>query len=358
MSAANLEMQSLNNPQSPEEPASSNILRDSRSKKLLVVLTILSVLISCVGIFLFFQNQSLKSQLGLPTFKFPWMRATCSYEGQEYQAGESVPSIDGCNSCSCDESGQVACTDMACEDDLSSDLLIPDPNERSDWQTHTGTGYAISYPPDAEIFQSADASKTTLISSANPEYAIILAVNSQGSACMNGPCDQSREAMVAIDGKDELITLQWPDARGNFTAQAQLTDPNDSSQTITINAEYKDESTLPIITSILSTFSFAQRSILEQSEITLTGTLKSMERPSPEINYDYQLELDTPYFDELNAQGPRNITSIVVVPENESIRQRLASNIGNAVSIEGVIEWGLAETRHLKASKIVVTPDN
>ena len=115
MSAVNLEKQSPNNSLSPGELAADEVVKDAGNKKLLFVLAIFLVIISSLGIFLYFQNQSLKSQLGLPIFKFPWTRVTCTYNGQIYQAGESVPSIDGCNSCSCDESGQVACTDMACE---------------------------------------------------------------------------------------------------------------------------------------------------------------------------------------------------------------------------------------------------
>ena len=39
----------------------------------------------------------------------------CVYEGKRYAAGDSFPSADGCNSCSCSEGGQVACTLRACD---------------------------------------------------------------------------------------------------------------------------------------------------------------------------------------------------------------------------------------------------
>ncbi len=39
---------------------------------------------------------------------------TCLYNGVNYAAGTSFKSTDGCNSCSCDSNGQVACTMMAC----------------------------------------------------------------------------------------------------------------------------------------------------------------------------------------------------------------------------------------------------
>jgi hypothetical protein len=38
----------------------------------------------------------------------------CNYEGEIYDEGESFDAIDDCNTCSCDASGAVACTEMAC----------------------------------------------------------------------------------------------------------------------------------------------------------------------------------------------------------------------------------------------------
>ncbi len=46
----------------------------------------------------------------------------CEYSGRTYMYGESFTSDDGCNSCSCAENGQVACTDMACNVDLPSQI--------------------------------------------------------------------------------------------------------------------------------------------------------------------------------------------------------------------------------------------
>lgn len=40
--------------------------------------------------------------------------AMCSYDGSTYAMGASFPSSDGCNSCSCGENGEVACTLRAC----------------------------------------------------------------------------------------------------------------------------------------------------------------------------------------------------------------------------------------------------
>jgi hypothetical protein len=38
----------------------------------------------------------------------------CTYDGQSYDAGETFPATDGCNSCFCDESGSVGCTEKGC----------------------------------------------------------------------------------------------------------------------------------------------------------------------------------------------------------------------------------------------------
>lgn len=37
----------------------------------------------------------------------------CEYNGKKYNNNDSFPSIDGCNSCGCDN-GQIVCTTMAC----------------------------------------------------------------------------------------------------------------------------------------------------------------------------------------------------------------------------------------------------
>jgi hypothetical protein len=47
---------------------------------------------------------------------------TCEYEGERYEAGETFPAGDGCNTCSCTDDGFVACTLMACVcDDTTPD---------------------------------------------------------------------------------------------------------------------------------------------------------------------------------------------------------------------------------------------
>src|SRR3954463_6573387 len=40
--------------------------------------------------------------------------STCTYQGKTYSHGASVPSNDDCNTCTCTNSGQIACTAKAC----------------------------------------------------------------------------------------------------------------------------------------------------------------------------------------------------------------------------------------------------
>lgn len=40
---------------------------------------------------------------------------SCIYAGQTYQVGDSFPAQDGCNTCSCEPDGNVACTLLGCD---------------------------------------------------------------------------------------------------------------------------------------------------------------------------------------------------------------------------------------------------
>lgn len=41
--------------------------------------------------------------------------AQCTYQNARYSSGESFPAGDGCNSCTCGQDGNVACTKVACD---------------------------------------------------------------------------------------------------------------------------------------------------------------------------------------------------------------------------------------------------
>lgn len=81
--------------------------------------------------------------------------------------------------------------------------------------------------------------------------------------------------------------------------------------------------------------------------ITFTGFIEKMDRPAPDIAYDYAIKLDTPYMDEHSESGgPALRNTYSLVSNDTNITQKLEQNVGNKVTITGRIEWGYAETKH------------
>ncbi|HKU39712.1 MAG TPA: hypothetical protein VJR89_16240 [Polyangiales bacterium] len=52
---------------------------------------------------------------------------SCQYGEQTYPAGSTFPAADGCNTCQCDDSGQVFCTEKACLCDPEREYIVRDP---------------------------------------------------------------------------------------------------------------------------------------------------------------------------------------------------------------------------------------
>jgi hypothetical protein len=44
----------------------------------------------------------------------------CKYDGKGYSINESFPATDGCNTCTCDKTGSVSCTEIACNHDAGA----------------------------------------------------------------------------------------------------------------------------------------------------------------------------------------------------------------------------------------------
>lgn len=59
-------------------------------------------------------QQTLRMPSGVPTGNgFP-PPSVCTYGGRTYTTVGSFPASDGCNSCSCQSSGEAVCTEMVC----------------------------------------------------------------------------------------------------------------------------------------------------------------------------------------------------------------------------------------------------
>jgi hypothetical protein len=346
--------------ESPENPIPNKVsseaaLLPAESSKFFIAGLILLILVIAAGVML--QNQSLKSQLGLGGFKFPWTQVTCDYNGQSYRPGEGFMDADGCNSCSCTETGEVACTAMACDSD---DATQADP--AASWKTYSNNQYNLSfkYPSAYVIEENPDNTENRMqiiVKNTSVDESFTITIwkkfpPGQASYFMDTE-STGQKILAGYEWDTFYLPCGYRDGMNNspcISTYALQTETNGILYTATFGNQ---NATTENQDQILSSFEFIDQ-VSSSTKLVFSGTLSSMERPAPDINYDFQLELDSPYFDELNAQGPRNVTSIVVVPENEAIRQTLAANVGNAVSIKGIIEWGLAETRHLKASKIIV----
>ena len=53
---------------------------------------------------------------------------SCEWNGKTYARGMTFAAGDGCNTCTCGEDGQVACTLIACQTDAGVDASDEDAN--------------------------------------------------------------------------------------------------------------------------------------------------------------------------------------------------------------------------------------
>jgi hypothetical protein len=82
--------------------------------------------------------------------------SSCLYEGKSYSPGDSFPASDGCNTCTCGDSGAVGCTKIGCTIPAMTTWLVMRPVQcnGNPWQTVTsvGDGLAPNYS-DPELLQ-------------------------------------------------------------------------------------------------------------------------------------------------------------------------------------------------------------
>lgn len=107
-------------PSTPEVTELKEVKSSSRDKFLNVVLLIFVFVLIGLFAYLFFTDRLI---VGIENPFSKEEVKTCTYDGIEYSEGDGFPSEDGCNTCSC-TNGEVACTLMACNDDITPNIII------------------------------------------------------------------------------------------------------------------------------------------------------------------------------------------------------------------------------------------
>jgi hypothetical protein len=110
----------------------------------------------------------------------------CTYDGKPYKVGEAFPSTDGCNSCSCTEKGQVACTTKLCVCDYAA-------------------------PGRTWIAKSGDACKTVKFACPAGQHAFFEACGcgcEPEPACHVGGCSGQ---LCVGPGDPDITTCEWRD---------------------------------------------------------------------------------------------------------------------------------------------------
>lgn len=85
--------------------------------------------------------------------------------------------------------------------------------------------------------------------------------------------------------------------------------------------------------------------------ISLTGIVRKVTPSVPE-GYYYELELDKPYYDELQASGNPYINRVPLVSVDNNVNTLITGHIGEKITVSGTMEWGLAESRYLFVEKV------
>ncbi len=118
------------------EPVESNysgdyaksVPQNSLFKTIFIIVLIINIFIFSVAALIFYKTNQNKNNSNLPTISpTPVSSVTCLLNDITYKVGESFPSADGCNTCSCAETGDVICTEKACDitSDSESVTIIP-----------------------------------------------------------------------------------------------------------------------------------------------------------------------------------------------------------------------------------------
>lgn len=111
-------------PISPVEPFQNNEFFEPESqtnlfKNLFIIVLFLNIIVFSIAGLVYYKTNQNKSNLTPDNSALqnqtPEVSNTCLLNDITYQVNESFPSDDGCNTCSCTETGDVVCTEKACD---------------------------------------------------------------------------------------------------------------------------------------------------------------------------------------------------------------------------------------------------
>lgn len=92
----------------------------------------------------------------------------------------------------------------------------------------------------------------------------------------------------------------------------------------------------------------------EFKSVEIKGVIKRINRPSPDIGYDYVIDSKEPIPGAMNASGlGEPLNSAVVFPANFDVYSQLEQTIGTQVHVKGYFQWGYAESQFFTIEEFV-----
>ncbi len=93
-------------------------------------------------------------------------------------------------------------------------------------------------------------------------------------------------------------------------------------------------------------------SVITEQKITLIGTVKLLNNNSDPAQYSYELTLNFPFYDKLESTGNSYVSKMPILSRDKVLQEDIKRYVGEQVAVEGLMAWGLAESRYLEVSAI------
>jgi len=85
-----------------------------------------------------------------------------------------------------------------------------------------------------------------------------------------------------------------------------------------------------------------------QKNMIFDGSIRRINRPAPDIGYDYTLTLNVPFVSSDSASGlPQEVNEVTLVPSNDDVWKNIDLLVGKDVILQGPYLWGYAESKYV-----------